>query len=102
MSFFHKPESYLGIDIGAHGIKVVELRQTKGRPQLWTFGIADASLPVHTNALVAPATAGQGRSLEGPERAEPPPTFDEHTTKQYVTLLEELLAKAKVVRSGSA
>lgn len=47
MSFFSKTEAYLGVDIGAHGIKLVELRKTKGRPQLWTYGILDQTLDIH-------------------------------------------------------
>lgn len=47
MSLFHKEDSYLGVDIGSHGIKVVELKKNKGRPQLWTYGVLNQSLDVH-------------------------------------------------------
>ncbi|MBU0596569.1 pilus assembly protein PilM [Patescibacteria group bacterium] len=48
MSLFgDNKESYLGVDIGAGGIKLVELRKTKGRPQLWTYGIAEGDLDIH-------------------------------------------------------
>ena len=47
MSLFSKSEAYLGIDIGAHGIKLVELHKFKGRPQLWTYGIAEQELDIH-------------------------------------------------------
>jgi len=47
MSLFQKNENYLGVDIGAHGIKLVELHKTKGRPQLWTYGILDNDLDIH-------------------------------------------------------
>ncbi len=47
MGLFAKQESYIGVDIGAHGIKLVELRKNKGRPQLWTYGILDKELDVH-------------------------------------------------------
>lgn len=49
MSLFHKEDSYLGVDIGSHGIKVVELKKNKGRPQLWTYGVLNESLDVHIN-----------------------------------------------------
>ena len=39
--FFSKPQSFVGLDIGASGIKLIELRQTKRRPQLWTYGSLD-------------------------------------------------------------
>jgi len=38
MLFFGKPKSYLGIDIGHAGVKVVELKKEKGRPVLFTYG----------------------------------------------------------------
>ncbi|PLX28637.1 hypothetical protein C0581_01470 [Candidatus Parcubacteria bacterium] len=50
MSLFSKSESYLGVDIGAHGIKLIELKKTKGRPQLWTYGILDKDLDIHLHA----------------------------------------------------
>jgi type IV pilus assembly protein PilM len=42
-----KEKSYLGVDIGAHGIKIVELKNTKNRPQLWTYGILEKQLDIH-------------------------------------------------------
>ena len=42
-----KEKSYLGVDIGAHGLKIVELKNTKNRPQLWTYGILEQKLDIH-------------------------------------------------------
>jgi type IV pilus assembly protein PilM len=36
-----KPSSYLGVDIGASGIKLVELGKEKGRPKLLTYGYSE-------------------------------------------------------------
>jgi type IV pilus assembly protein PilM len=48
MSLFgNKIESFIGVDIGAHGIKLVELRSTNGRPQLWTYGIVEEKTAIH-------------------------------------------------------
>lgn len=47
MSFFKKTKSSLGVDVGAAGIKLVELRLNKGRPQLITYAMADQALDVH-------------------------------------------------------
>jgi type IV pilus assembly protein PilM len=47
MPIFQKTEGYLGVDLGAGGIKMVELHKTKGRPQLWTYGVAHQSLDIH-------------------------------------------------------
>ncbi len=38
-TLFRKQNSFLGIDIGAAGVKVVELRKEKGRPVLFTYGL---------------------------------------------------------------
>lgn len=103
MSLFggNKIESYIGVDIGAEGIKLVELRATKGRPQLWTYGIAEENLTIHANsehgiATLAPSAQG-GKKIEtikdefGPERAD-----------YYGQLLKDLLKKAKVVGRRAA
>jgi len=47
MPIFQKTEGYLGVDLGAGGIKMVELHKTKGRPQLWTYGVAHQALDIH-------------------------------------------------------
>lgn len=39
--FSKKPSSYLGVDIGAAGVKVVELRDDKHRARLSTYGFAE-------------------------------------------------------------
>lgn len=45
--FGNKFETYIGVDIGSHGMKLVELRKNKGRPQLWTYGIVNQNLDIH-------------------------------------------------------
>jgi len=45
--FWNKPKSVLGIDIGAGGVKVVELRPEKGRPVLFTYGYTSEKQNVH-------------------------------------------------------
>jgi len=50
-SFFSKEQSYLGIDIGMGSIKIVELKNNKGKPKLITYGIAEQSVDiVHDNS----------------------------------------------------
>lgn len=46
MALIKKPESALGVDIDAGGIKLVELRKNKGRPQLWTYAVLDKNLDI--------------------------------------------------------
>ena len=45
--FFSKPKSYLGVDLGAHGIKLVELKQEKNRPVLFTYGYGSERKNIH-------------------------------------------------------
>lgn len=47
MFSFFKPKSYLGIDIGSGGIKLVELRLEKKRPVLFTYGLTSDKQDVH-------------------------------------------------------
>ncbi len=44
---FFKSKSHLGIDIGAGGIKLVELRYEKKRPVLFTYGFTKENNDVH-------------------------------------------------------
>lgn len=46
MGLFSSPSGYLGIDIGNHSIKIVELRNEKGRPRLATYGFSDQKLDI--------------------------------------------------------
>jgi type IV pilus assembly protein PilM len=45
--FWNKPKSYLGIDIGSGGIKLVELRLEKKRPVLFTYGLTTGKQDIH-------------------------------------------------------
>lgn len=44
---FNKPKSYLGVDLGAGGIKLVELKEEKGRPVLFTYGLTSGRQNIH-------------------------------------------------------
>lgn len=44
---FGKTKSYLGVDLGAGGVKIVELREEKKRPVLFTYGLTTSSQNVH-------------------------------------------------------
>ncbi len=44
---FFKPKSYLGVDIGAGGIKLVELRLEKKRPVLFTYSFTSDKMDIH-------------------------------------------------------
>jgi len=54
MGLFGKPttKSYLGVDLGAGGIKVVELMNEKGRARLVTYGYADRDFDAMTTNVI--------------------------------------------------
>ncbi|MEK7131193.1 MAG: type IV pilus assembly protein PilM [Patescibacteria group bacterium] len=45
--FWNKPKSYLGVDIGSGGIKLVELRLEKNRPVLFSYGLTSGKQNIH-------------------------------------------------------
>ena len=93
MSLFGKSESYLGVDIGAGGIKVVELRKTKGRPQLWTYGILDTKLDIHVPTFPGPShTAVPGDE----EKQKPTPVLVDPRVPAYAELLRYVIDQARV------
>jgi type IV pilus assembly protein PilM len=63
--------SYLGVDLGNAGLKIVELKNENGRPQLVTYGFADMSIDA------------AGRSVE-------------QTEDEIVELLKQVCAKSGV------
>lgn len=102
MSLFkQKIESYVGVDIGAQSMKVVELRRTKGRPQLWSYGLADLPefdpapfaadgiLPTvqNTESNVRPTDAAAAWELE----------FSDERADHYGELLSELMERSHIV-----
>ncbi|MBI2444011.1 MAG: type IV pilus assembly protein PilM [Candidatus Magasanikbacteria bacterium] len=50
---FGKPPSFLGVDFGAFGVKVVELKKVKNRPVLHTYGYTAAPTDIHALARLA-------------------------------------------------
>lgn len=49
MLFKKSVNTSLGVDIGAGGIKLVELQKQKGRPRLWTYALVDQPLDIHVS-----------------------------------------------------
>ncbi len=105
MGLFSKQESYIGVDIGAHGIKLVELKKTKGRPQLWTYGILDKELDVHIPNISVSGTTGKTTAMPMPmdqKSSSIAPTsvrdfiLSESRINEYADLLKILVKEAKV------
>jgi type IV pilus assembly protein PilM len=45
--FLKKPDAYLGVDLGAGGVKIVELKKEKNRPVLFTYGLTRQRQEIH-------------------------------------------------------
>lgn len=110
MSLFNKKnESYLGVDIGSNGIKLVEIQNTKNRPQLWTYAILDKELDVHIS-LEKEKTAEDIMKMNDKyysdfyikdKKVETPLNYSDFILQdkridKYAKYLKELVEKAKV------
>ncbi|OGH73414.1 MAG: hypothetical protein A3C90_03910 [Candidatus Magasanikbacteria bacterium RIFCSPHIGHO2_02_FULL_51_14] len=97
MSLFSKKEAYLGIDLGSGGMKLVELHKTKGRAQLWTYGILDEELDLHVERRAGePVGVSQAAGASGEKKGEAPAKPEDPRVLRYGGLLKELLASARV------
>lgn len=101
MGVFSKSESYLGVDIGANGIKLVELKKTKGRPQLWTYGIADEKIDIHLkNHDKTADELLEEKGLDGnlgKDKNKKPIQLDDPRIDKYSNILKELVRRSKAV-----
>jgi len=98
MKLFYKEQGHIGVDIGAHGIKVVELYKKKDRPLLWTYGILDQRLDIHIPdppAEVEMSTNGQ-RGGNSQKKIFPANVLDDRRVKEYGGLLKTLLKQSNV------
>ena len=103
MSLFANKESYLGVDIGSGGIKLVELHKVKGRPQLWTYGIAEQSLDIHLPELkekTADDLLGS-QNYSTKKKDTNIPTLDDPRVIKYAELLKVLMKQAKVTTTST-
>ncbi len=102
MSLFHKEESYLGIDIGSQGMKLVELKKNKGRPQLWTYGMLNEHLDVHleyanSNLPVQPPDPfADLKAVETKKDKKPVVAVKDERIVKYGELLKSLLKTSRV------
>lgn len=94
--FGNNEESFIGVDIGAHGIKLVELRKNKNRPQLWTYGMIDEPLDVHQKFMPAADTVANPTAHHAQQSPFPEMVVDEDRVNQYATVLKTLVKKARV------
>lgn len=101
MGLFSKNETFLGVDIGANGIKVVELRKNKNRPQLWTYGMADEPLDIHLreNVEKTPEDLLSERKviLEYNKKDLKKIELEDPRIDRYAELLKKVLRASKIV-----
>lgn len=101
---FGKTKSYLGVDLGAGGVKLVELKEEKKRPVLFTYGLTTGSQNVHhllgkkeLSAAELMEKAGGGREGEGGGGAlNPALAADDKQAERYADIIRSVCAAAKV------
>lgn len=100
---FRKPASYLGVDIGAGGIKIVELRKEKNRPVLFTYGLTHEGMNIHRllqkNVIKPEEILENSRSLSGEKATKQQPIFqiDEAEVQNFSTMIKAICREAKTV-----
>lgn len=95
-----KKDAYLGIDIGAGGIKLVELHKNKQRPQLWTYGILDAPLNIHVEHHEKSAeelrAMEQEKKGKGKKVKQQAYYLDDPRIDEYAAYLKQLVKESRV------
>lgn len=96
--FWNKPKSFLGVDLGAGGVKMVQLRLEKNRPVLFTYGYTSSAQDVHRLFARPEKTvddlrgAGQGERVE--QAIENPMTSEAQVDK-YAGVIKAVCKTAK-------
>lgn len=100
MALFKKENGFLGVDIGAHGIKLVELKETKGRPQLWTYGMVSRVLDIHPKEAMptsqVDATLNTFRDKEEKKKKKGDLEVQDARVDEYAALLKEAAKQARI------
>jgi type IV pilus assembly protein PilM len=93
-----KPKSCLGIDIGAGGIKLVELREEKKRPVLFTYGLTSDEQNVHkivsTKEVSPQTTIADKENLSG-QKPLTIQQMDEIQVDKYADIIRAVCKSAK-------
>lgn len=102
--FFSKPKSYLGVDLGAHGIKLVELEEEKNRPVLFTYGNSTEKKNIHKLFDVKEKTAEdlvKDKTAPKDTKEELPNPEDQKQIMNYAADLKAVCKAAKVVSKSA-
>jgi type IV pilus assembly protein PilM len=100
--FSSKPKSFLGVDLGAGGVKIVELRQEKKRPVLFTYGLTSQAQDVHrllAGAQLAPENIKleQKADIRAEKRAAPAVDASDARVEEYAATIKAVCRAAKTV-----
>lgn len=91
--FWSKPKTRLGVDLGAGGIKLVELKKIKGRPVLNTYGLTSQPQDVHRLADTGPAPIAPTAK----DKLDKKDIVSEETIGKYADLLRAVCKQARVI-----
>jgi len=93
---FFKPKSHLGIDLGAGGVKVIELKLEKKRPMLYTYGLTSQMQDVHH--LFDVSAKNNTSLLSGDQKNKNTASLvDPEQVKKYANLLKAVCVRAKTI-----
>ncbi len=103
--FLSKPKSVLGVDIGAGGIKVVELHKTKNRPVLFTYGLTSGRRDVHELVKAVNQQKGGELSLKTgvvkPTASVVNQIFTPEKVTEYAAVLKAVCHNSKVTAKNA-
>src|SRR3989338_5294883 len=95
---FGKLRSYLGIDLGAGGVKLVELRNEKKRAVLHTYGFTESAQDIH-QLLFKQEAAEENvglRPIEQKPATAPVILVDQSKITAYASIIRAVCDEAKV------
>jgi type IV pilus assembly protein PilM len=98
---FFKPKSYLGIDVGSGGIKLVELRQEKNRPVLFSYGLTMDKQDIHKIQLKIDKSIPhllQEEKVAAPQTSD---QFGEDKIEKYAHTIKSLCKTARIVAKSA-
>jgi type IV pilus assembly protein PilM len=102
MGLFSKPKAFLGVDVGAGGVKIVELREEKNRPVLYTYGLTSTAQDVHkllaSERAVAPEQVklDQKQNIRAEKKSAPLIDASDARVDQYAATIKAVCDAAKV------
>ena len=106
---FGKVKTKLGVDIGAGGIKLVELQQKKGHPVLFTYALAPEDLAIHPLSQATVNKSPEDLIIGRTEKTTPNQSdletddsdLSNDKVQEYSAILKEALKRARVTTKSA-